>query len=123
MRDGSHPIDAKVVTPLLVDLLEAGRTGGYPANIKVIYSPGGNRRTNSGRRRRATPLCDLHEAGRPTAPTEGTTGSRATQTDGDARLSLAFASTPLIHQVGRTSRGLRWCHLLLQFLMSVLNRL
>ena len=39
---GSNPIDAKVATPLLADLLARGKAGGYPADIKMLYSAGGN---------------------------------------------------------------------------------
>ena len=39
---GSNPIDARVASPLLADLLARGKTGGYPADIKLIYSAGGD---------------------------------------------------------------------------------
>ncbi len=39
---GKNPIDAVVSAPLLADLLEKGKSGGYPADIKLIYSAGGN---------------------------------------------------------------------------------
>jgi len=39
---GNNPIDAKVASPLLADLLARGRSGGYPADIRMIYSSGGN---------------------------------------------------------------------------------
>jgi anaerobic dimethyl sulfoxide reductase subunit A len=39
---GTNPIDARVASPLLADLLLRGRNGGYPADIKFIYSAGGN---------------------------------------------------------------------------------
>jgi anaerobic dimethyl sulfoxide reductase subunit A len=39
---GMNPIDAKVASPLLADLLARGRAGGYPADIKLIYSAAGN---------------------------------------------------------------------------------
>ena len=39
---GSNPIDARVATPLLADLLARGRAGGYPSDIKMIYSAGGD---------------------------------------------------------------------------------
>jgi anaerobic dimethyl sulfoxide reductase subunit A len=39
---GTNPIDARVASPLLADLLLRGRNGGYPAEIKLIYSAGGN---------------------------------------------------------------------------------
>ncbi|MEI7710780.1 MAG: molybdopterin-dependent oxidoreductase [Rhodospirillales bacterium] len=39
---GKNPIDARVSSPLLADLLARGKAGGYPADIKLIYSAGGN---------------------------------------------------------------------------------
>jgi DmsA/YnfE family anaerobic dimethyl sulfoxide reductase A subunit len=39
---GANPIDARVASPLLADLLARGRAGGYPADIKLIYSSGGD---------------------------------------------------------------------------------
>jgi len=39
---GNNPIDAKVASPMLADLLARGRSGGYPADIKMIYSAGGD---------------------------------------------------------------------------------
>jgi len=39
---GKNPIDARVATPLLPDLLARGKSGGYPADIKLIYAAGGN---------------------------------------------------------------------------------
>ena len=39
---GSNPISSKVATPLLADLLARGKSGGYPADIKMIYSVGGD---------------------------------------------------------------------------------
>ena len=39
---GKNPIDARVSSPLLADLLARGKAGGYPADIKMIYSAGGN---------------------------------------------------------------------------------
>jgi anaerobic dimethyl sulfoxide reductase subunit A len=39
---GKNPIDAKVASPLLADLLARGKAGGYPADIKLIYAAGGN---------------------------------------------------------------------------------
>jgi anaerobic dimethyl sulfoxide reductase subunit A len=39
---GSNPISSRVSTPLLADLLARGRAGGYPADIKMIYSAGGD---------------------------------------------------------------------------------
>ncbi len=39
---GTNPIDAKVASPLLADLLARGHAGGYPADIRMIYSSGGN---------------------------------------------------------------------------------
>ncbi len=39
---GQNPIDARVASPLLADLLARGRDGGYPADIKLIYAAGGD---------------------------------------------------------------------------------
>jgi anaerobic dimethyl sulfoxide reductase subunit A len=39
---GRNPIDARVASPLLADLLARGRAGGYPADIKLIYSAAGD---------------------------------------------------------------------------------
>jgi anaerobic dimethyl sulfoxide reductase subunit A len=39
---GTNPIDAKVSTPLLADLLAKGKAGGYPADIRMIYSANGD---------------------------------------------------------------------------------
>ena len=39
---GPNPAGARVATPLLADLLERGRGGGYPADIKMVYSVGGD---------------------------------------------------------------------------------
>ncbi len=39
---GKNPIDAKVASPLLADLLARGKAGGYPADIRLIYSSGGD---------------------------------------------------------------------------------
>ena len=39
---GQNPIDAKVASPLLADLLSRGKSGGYPADIRLIYSSGGD---------------------------------------------------------------------------------
>jgi len=39
---GKNPIDARVATPLLPDLLARGKSGGYPADIRLIYAAGGN---------------------------------------------------------------------------------
>jgi anaerobic dimethyl sulfoxide reductase subunit A len=39
---GHNPCPARVATPLLADLLSRGRAGGYPADIKLIYSAGGD---------------------------------------------------------------------------------
>ena len=39
---GKNPIDARVSSPMLADLLTRGRAGGYPADIKLIYSAAGD---------------------------------------------------------------------------------
>src|SRR3989454_51777 len=39
---GPNPAGARVATPLLADVLERGRAGGYPADIKMVYSVGGD---------------------------------------------------------------------------------
>ncbi len=39
---GTNPCNARVSTPLLADLLEKGTSGGYPADIKLLFSSGGN---------------------------------------------------------------------------------
>ncbi|HEX5326458.1 MAG TPA: molybdopterin-dependent oxidoreductase [Acetobacteraceae bacterium] len=39
---GKNPIDARVASPLLADLLARGTRGGYPADIRMIYSSGGD---------------------------------------------------------------------------------
>ncbi|MDR3530393.1 MAG: molybdopterin-dependent oxidoreductase [Rhodopila sp.] len=39
---GKNPIESKVASPLLADLLARGRAGGYPADIRMIYSSGGD---------------------------------------------------------------------------------
>src|SRR5262249_22854469 len=39
---GSNPINSKVATPLLADLLARGKPGGYRADIRMIYSAGGD---------------------------------------------------------------------------------
>jgi len=39
---GRNPIDARVSSPLLADLLARGKAGGYPTDIKLIYSSGGD---------------------------------------------------------------------------------
>src|SRR5947207_888144 len=39
---GDNPAAARVATPMLADLLERGRAGGYPADIKLIYSAAGD---------------------------------------------------------------------------------
>ncbi len=38
----TNPANARVATPLLADLLERGKAGGYPADIKLIYSAAGD---------------------------------------------------------------------------------
>jgi anaerobic dimethyl sulfoxide reductase subunit A len=39
---GKNPANAQVAGPLLADLLDRGRAGGYPADIKMIYSACGD---------------------------------------------------------------------------------
>jgi anaerobic dimethyl sulfoxide reductase subunit A len=39
---GKNPIESKVASPLLADLLARGKAGGYPADIRMIYSSGGD---------------------------------------------------------------------------------
>ena len=39
---GTSPIDARVASPLLADLLERGKAGGYPADIRMIYAAAGD---------------------------------------------------------------------------------
>lgn len=39
---GKNPIDSKVASPLLADLLARGTAAGYPADIRMIYASGGN---------------------------------------------------------------------------------
>jgi len=39
---GANPAGARVASPLLADLLERGRAGGYPADIRMIYSAAGD---------------------------------------------------------------------------------
>ena len=39
---GANPIQARVASSLMADLLARGRAGGYPADIKMIYSSAGD---------------------------------------------------------------------------------
>jgi anaerobic dimethyl sulfoxide reductase subunit A len=39
---GSNPAGARVSSPLLADLLDRGKAGGYPADIKMIYAAFGD---------------------------------------------------------------------------------
>jgi len=39
---GPNPAGARVASPLLADLLTRGKAGGYPADIKMIYSAAGD---------------------------------------------------------------------------------
>ena len=39
---GANPAGARVASPLLADLLARGRAGGYPADVKMIYSAAGD---------------------------------------------------------------------------------
>ena len=55
---GNNPIERAVASPLLADLLARGKAGGYPADIKLIYSAGGDlfnqARTSTRSSRRST---------------------------------------------------------------------
>lgn len=42
LPSGKNPAGARVATPLLPDLLARGKAGGYPADVRLIYSAGGN---------------------------------------------------------------------------------
>ena len=42
MPVGTNPAGARVASSLLADLLERGRAGGYPADIKMVYSVAGD---------------------------------------------------------------------------------
>ncbi len=53
---GKSPIEARVSSAMLADLLARGKSGGYPADIKLIYSVGGdlfNQCPNAGKTIRA----------------------------------------------------------------------
>src|SRR5262252_6202481 len=39
---GTNPINARVSSPLLADLLTRGKSGGYPADIRMIYAAAGD---------------------------------------------------------------------------------
>jgi anaerobic dimethyl sulfoxide reductase subunit A len=39
---GANPAGARVASPLFADLLTRGRAGGYPADIKLVYSAAGD---------------------------------------------------------------------------------
>ena len=39
---GPNPVDARVASSLLADLLARGKSGGYPADIKMVYSAAGD---------------------------------------------------------------------------------
>ena len=39
---GSNPTGARVASSMLADLLDRGRAGGYPADIKMVYSVAGD---------------------------------------------------------------------------------
>ncbi len=39
---GANPAGARVASPLLADLLARGKAGGYPADVKMIYSAAGD---------------------------------------------------------------------------------
>jgi anaerobic dimethyl sulfoxide reductase subunit A len=42
LAPGDNPANARVASPLLADLLARGRAGGYPADIKMVYSAFGD---------------------------------------------------------------------------------
>jgi anaerobic dimethyl sulfoxide reductase subunit A len=42
MPAGTNPAGARVASSLLADLLDRGRAGGYPADIKMVYSVAGD---------------------------------------------------------------------------------
>jgi anaerobic dimethyl sulfoxide reductase subunit A len=42
LATGKNPIQARVSSPLLADLMVRGKEGGYPADIKLVYSVGGD---------------------------------------------------------------------------------
>jgi anaerobic dimethyl sulfoxide reductase subunit A len=42
LPSGKNPTESRVASPLLADLLARGRAGGYPADIKLIYSAAGD---------------------------------------------------------------------------------
>src|SRR4029453_6671439 len=42
LSGGPNPANARVATPLLADLLARGKAGGYPADIKMVSSVGGD---------------------------------------------------------------------------------
>src|SRR3989449_1251063 len=42
MPAGPNPANARVATPLLADVLARGKAGGYPADIKLVYSVAGD---------------------------------------------------------------------------------
>src|SRR5256712_8241857 len=42
MPTGTNPTRARVASSMLADLLDRGRAGGYPADIKMIYSVAGD---------------------------------------------------------------------------------
>jgi anaerobic dimethyl sulfoxide reductase subunit A len=42
MPVGANPAGARVASSLLADLLDRGRAGGYPADVKMIYSVAGD---------------------------------------------------------------------------------
>src|SRR6185295_17776067 len=39
---GPNPAGARVSSPLMADLLDRGKAGGYPADIKMVYSAAGD---------------------------------------------------------------------------------
>ncbi|MCI0548480.1 MAG: molybdopterin-dependent oxidoreductase [Candidatus Rokubacteria bacterium] len=42
LAPGANPAEARIASPLLADVLTRGRAGGYPADIKMVYSACGD---------------------------------------------------------------------------------
>ncbi len=70
---GTNPAGARVASSLLADLLDRGRAGGYPADIKMIYSVAGDlfnqlpnvRKTVAAARRSSASWCRTTSSRRP----------------------------------------------------------